>query len=989
MAQASSRARICGLFIVAFALAPAVVNAAEAPKRSRPGGPFPSYPRGVVRMIDGTPRPHSLPSPKKAVTRGPGQGRRPSLATSNGGPLRSPTSVVDEAGMLPELGGDDVVIATYPTGTGWGPLPHLQIASDGTLFLSADGKTYVDVYRSTDGGETWPLWSTFAPADFEEFGDFLVVEGDADRAFIAYESNLGGDLQLRIAYADIHAAVPTWTSYTALNPAGVTFVDGRVALASDAFAYSAYFVYLLARGDTSPGGDIWFARSTDQGASFAAGTKVAESTGLLSYDWVYLSVGAGEYVHAAYERIGDLSDYGIFYRRAASWAAGAWDPEVTLDGPDNGVTSRFTSLAASPVDGDVVMFYELDGDERYRFSTDYGSTWPGANLLYSVIQTPVASAVVFPPGTLVMGGSSEDKLSQHVFQLVGSNTGDPAALEPAESMTINPDPGLIGLKSGGIVYDASRSNRIAAAWDRPHALESEIRFDAEWRRDPGYGNTEVGFPIPVTGDAATPPAIAEIDGDPEGEIVFATVSGDVHVINHNGTEVQGWPQNLSDGIPYDAPVAIGDLTGNGEPFIVIGSNAGDVYAFDAGGNIRDGWPVAISQNPAYVSIGALGPPYRRYVVAACGTAIKILRYDGVNVAVGLNNFSEGFDRPCAIGDVDNDGIGEIVAAHGSWVHVLNKNQSSAEAYRFFGGETFSDAATLCDLDLDGNLEIAAPTAAGKMYMMHHDLTDVTGWPVTVPSAQPLTSASLADFLSSPEPEVVFAERNGSGLMHMFDYTGSEASHYPESFDPVSVYMPPIVAATDPASAANIVYATPGAMAYSYRNLGGSHVGFPRNLPGTVEETPAAGDIDNDGRNEIVILGTSFLTVLDVGQPPRTRVDGTWRMYGHDAQRTGCLACGEAVTAADDTPGIPSPDLSVFPNPFNPQTTISYAVERAGPVSLRLYDVSGRLVDTIMEGRFHQPNRYRVTYDTGLPSGVYFLKLETASGALSRKIVILK
>jgi hypothetical protein len=410
---------------------------------------------------------------------------------------------------------------------------------------------------------------------------------------------------------------------------------------------------------------------------------------------------------------------------------------------------------------------------------------------------------------------------------------------------------------------------------------------------------------------------------------------------------------------------------------------------DAAGDVRDGWPVSISNSPAYVSIGALGPPYRRYVVVTCGQAIQILRYDGVNVAVGLQSFTDGFDRPAAIGDVDNDGIGEIVAAHGEWVHVLNKNESSPEAYRHAFGETFSDAATLCDLDLDGDLEIAAPTMSGKMYMLHHDCSDVTGWPVTVASGQPLTAAALANFRAGFEPEVVCAERNGSGLMHMFYYNGAEASSYPETFDAVSVYMPPIIAASNPLSTANIMYATPAARAYSFRNLGGSHVGFPRNLSGIVEETPAAGDIDNDGRNEIVVLGLDFLTVLDVGQPPEPNSRRTWRMYGHDAQRTGCLDCDEVFTGVDDAPAVPNAALSVHPNPFNPTTTISYAVDQPGPVSLRIYDVTGRLVDVVMEDRFHQPQRYAISYHAQIPSGVYFLRMETPSGALTRKMVLLK
>jgi hypothetical protein len=95
------------------------------------------------------------------------------------------------------------------------------------------------------------------------------------------------------------------------------------------------------------------------------------------------------------------------------------------------------------------------------------------------------------------------------------------------------------------------------------------------------------------------------------------------------------------------------------------------------------------------------------------------------------------------------------------------------------------------------------------------------------------------------------------------------------------------------------------------------------------------------------------------------------------------------TGVDEAPRISSPELSVFPNPFNPRTTISYAVDRPGPVSMRIFDVAGRLVDVVFERRFHEPKRYAVSYDAQLPSGVYFLKMEFGSGELTRKMVLMK
>ena len=79
----------------------------------------------------------------------------------------------------------------------------------------------------------------------------------------------------------------------------------------------------------------------------------------------------------------------------------------------------------------------------------------------------------------------------------------------------------------------------------------------------------------------------------------------------------------------------------------------------------------------------------------------------------------------------------------------------------------------------------------------------------------------------------------------------------------------------------------------------------------------------------------------------------------------------------------------YPNPFNPTTVIEYAVPQAGPVSLVLFDVTGRAVATLFEG-VQQANTYRVTFDASdLASGVYVYQLRAGGTVLSRRMTILK
>lgn len=79
----------------------------------------------------------------------------------------------------------------------------------------------------------------------------------------------------------------------------------------------------------------------------------------------------------------------------------------------------------------------------------------------------------------------------------------------------------------------------------------------------------------------------------------------------------------------------------------------------------------------------------------------------------------------------------------------------------------------------------------------------------------------------------------------------------------------------------------------------------------------------------------------------------------------------------------------FPNPFNPVTMISYQVPVSGEVSLKVYDVTGRLVSTLVnqsvEAGFHS-----VSFNaSGLSSGLYFYVLEAGSFRSVKKLTLLK
>ena len=79
----------------------------------------------------------------------------------------------------------------------------------------------------------------------------------------------------------------------------------------------------------------------------------------------------------------------------------------------------------------------------------------------------------------------------------------------------------------------------------------------------------------------------------------------------------------------------------------------------------------------------------------------------------------------------------------------------------------------------------------------------------------------------------------------------------------------------------------------------------------------------------------------------------------------------------------------YPNPFNPSTTFSYDLTKAGMVTLKVYDILGREIATLVNGQ-KQPGSYRVTFDgSSLVSGVYFYELRAGSYRDVKKMLLLK
>ena len=81
--------------------------------------------------------------------------------------------------------------------------------------------------------------------------------------------------------------------------------------------------------------------------------------------------------------------------------------------------------------------------------------------------------------------------------------------------------------------------------------------------------------------------------------------------------------------------------------------------------------------------------------------------------------------------------------------------------------------------------------------------------------------------------------------------------------------------------------------------------------------------------------------------------------------------------------------NIYPNPFNPQTTISYEISQTGNVKVDIYNIRGQKIETLVNEQ-QSAGDYKLIWNaTHQASGVYFLRFQTTGHSETRKMILMK
>ena len=142
---------------------------------------------------------------------------------------------------------------------------------------------------------------------------------------------------------------------------------------------------------------------------------------------------------------------------------------------------------------------------------------------------------------------------------------------------------------------------------------------------------------------------------------------------------------------------------------------------------------------------------------------------------------------------------------------------------------------------------------------------------------------------------------------------------------------------------------------------------------------ALGDVNGDGVNDFGSIAPNNLF------PPN---DGYFVIFSGDSNY---------VTSVKDNPLLKPLDFNLqqnYPNPFNPSTTIEYTLQKEDKVELKIFNVLGKEIKTLIN-KSQQNGNYKVVWDgtdnkgEKVSSGIYFYRLQINNATVTKKAVFIK
>ncbi len=528
-----------------------------------------------------------------------------------------------------------------------------------------------------------------------------------------------------------------------------------------------------------------------------------------------------------------------------------------------------------------------------------------------------------------------------------------------------------------------------------------------------------GFPKTVSGQSFEGGIFCQMDTDSDFEIVYG-IGQTIQAWNIDGSNVTGWPVNLS--YPVQGAPSFGDIDGDGQPEIVAGTsnfigNAGIIYAFRKNGTPVTGFPINHGATSRTIVLADLNNDGALEII----TNKRIYPVGEVWVYKGDGTAFQGWPKSInhvpasssAAGDITGDGIPEIISESYLSIYAWDRNGNAVVGFPYSmpnGDVNSYSSPVLADVDGDNIREILFGShylsGGGYLYILKNNGTVLPGWPQTTSwwiYAPPVLGYVNGDNII----DIIVGDQVGSGIpadyIYGWDKNGNVLSGFP--IGPINAVNNQVALADiDNDSQLELLVDDNTQISGMGNYLAFNHDGTPVSgwtiptIGTSFFNMPCLADLNNNGTLDLVGAGFTaggsnetnvYIWNTGINFNSSSIVNPVWQF---NVRHNGVYDDNEVVSVNNINSEIPSGFKleQNFPNPFNPETVIRYSLTENRFVTLKVYDVLGNEVATLVNERKNEGN-YNYHLSTGnyqLPSGVYFYSLFLDGKSMQTKRMLL-